>query len=234
MNRDQKAAAIAEIGEALGETSAVYAVDYRGISVTDAAELRTRLREADASFSIVKNRLAKRAVDEAGIEGLDEFLVGPTALTYVRGDAVLAAKAIADFAKTNENLAYKGGILDGAPLDQGQFSSIARLPGVDVLRGQLVGIAASPLTGVVRSLNGLISGLASQLGQIADKGLVGQDAPEPEPAAEPAPAEQEAPAEDGGPAEDEAPAEETSENENENKDSEPESDGEDPEESKED
>lgn len=231
MNRDQKAAAIAEIGEALGETSAVYAVDYRGISVTDAAELRTRLREADASFSIVKNRLAKRAVSEAGIEGLDEFLVGPTALTYVRGDAVLAAKAIADFAKTNENLAYKGGILDGAPLDQGQFSSIARLPGVDVLRGQLVGVAASPLTGVVRGLNGLISGLASQLGQIADKGLVGQNAPEP--AAEEAPAE-EAPAEQEAPAEDEAPDAETSENENENQDSEPESDGEDPEESKED
>ena len=230
MNRDQKAAAIAEIGEALGETNAVYAVDYRGISVTDAAELRTRLREADASFSIVKNRLAKRAVDEAGIEGLDEFLVGPTALTYVRGDAVLAAKAIADFAKTNENLTYKGGILDGAPLDQGQFSSIARLPGVDVLRGQLVGIAASPLTGLVRSLNGLISGLASQLGQIADKGLVGQDAPAPELEA----AAEEDPAEEGAPADDAAPAEETSENENENQDSEPESDGEDPEESKED
>ena len=179
MNRDEKAAAVAEIGEELDSATAVFAVDYRGISVPQAAELRTKLREADASFSIVKNRLAKRATGDAGAADLDEHLVGPTALTFVRGDAVLAAKAISDFTKQNGVLAYKGGIMDGAALDPDGFSQIARLPGVDVLRGQLVGIAASPLTGVVRTLNQLIAGLASQLGQVAEQGLVGGDAPAP-------------------------------------------------------
>jgi large subunit ribosomal protein L10 len=189
MDRDQKAQAVKEIGEDLEGASAVFAVDYRGISVTQAAELRGKLRDADASFSVVKNRLAKRATEAAGAADLDEHLVGPTALTYVRGDAVLAAKAISDFVKANGVPSYKGGIMDGTALDQAQFSSIARLPGVDVLRGQLVGLAASPLTGVVRTLNQLIQGLASQLGQVAEQGLVKGDAPaaEPEPEAAPEP-----------------------------------------------
>jgi large subunit ribosomal protein L10 len=181
MDRDQKAAAVKEIGEELDASSAVFAVDYRGISVPQAAELRSKLRESDASFNVVKNRLAKRATEAAGAAELDEHLVGPTALTFVRGDAVLAAKAIADFTRQNGVLAYKGGLMDGAALDPDQFTSIARLPGVDVLRGQLVGLAASPLTGIVRTLNQLVGGLASQLGQIAERGLVSGEAPaEPE------------------------------------------------------
>lgn len=187
MNRDQKASAIESIGTELDSATAVFAVDYRGISVPQAAELRTKLREADASFSIVKNRLAKRATEAAGASVLDDHLVGPTALTFVRGDAVLAAKAISDFIRKNGVLIYKGGLMDGEPLAPDQFTSIARLPGVDVLRGQLVGLAASPLTGIVRTLNQLISGLASQLGQVAEQGLVGGDEPAPaaeEPAAE--------------------------------------------------
>ena len=192
MNRDQKATAVAEIGEELDAATAVFAVDYRGISVPQAAELRVRLQDADASFSVVKNRLAKRATESTGASDLDEYLVGPTALTFVRGDAVLAAKEISDFIKKNGVLAYKGGIMDGAALSPDQFTSIARLPGVDVLRGQLVGLAASPLTGIVRTLNQLIAGLASQLGQIADQGLVSGEAPAAaaEPAAESAPAEE--------------------------------------------
>ena len=191
MNRDQKATAVAEIGEELDAATAVFAVDYRGISVPQAAELRVRLQEADASFSVVKNRLAKRATESTGSSDLDEFLVGPTALTFVRGDAVIAAKEISDFIKKNGVLAYKGGIMDGTALSPDQFTSIARLPGVDVLRGQLVGLAASPLTGIVRTLNQLIAGLASQLGQIADQGLVSGEAPAAaaEPAAESAPSE---------------------------------------------
>ena len=203
MNKEQKQAAIEEIGERLEASSAVFAVDYRGISVPQAAELRGRLNEADASFSVVKNRLAKRVTADTGTEALDEHLVGPTALTYVRGDAVLAAKAISQFSKQHSVLAYKGGIMDGAPLDPEQFDSIARLPGLDVLHGQLVGLAAAPLTGIVRSLNGLIQGLATQLGQISEQGLVGGDAPPAEPEAEP---EQEEPAEETAPAEEPAPA----------------------------
>ena len=187
MDREQKAESVKEIGEDLDSANAVFAVDYRGISVTQAAELRTRLREADASFNVVKNRLAKRATEAAGASDLDEHLVGPTALTYVRGDAVLAAKAISDFVKANGVPTFKGGIMEGNAVDVDQFQSIARLPGVDQLRGQLVGLAASPLTGVVRTLNQLIQGLALQLGQVAEKGLVSGEAPaaaEPEATAE--------------------------------------------------
>jgi large subunit ribosomal protein L10 len=180
MNRDEKQAAVAEISTELEGSSAVFAIDYRGISVPQAAELRTKLREGDASFSVVKNRLAMRATEGTDAAGaLDEHLVGPTALTFVRGDAVVAAKAIADFAKANGVLAYKGGIMDGSVLAPEQFDAIAKLPGVDVLRGQLVGLAASPLGGVVRTLNQLLAGLAQQLGQVAEQGLVGGAAEEP-------------------------------------------------------
>ncbi len=177
MDRSEKEAAVKEIGAGLERASAVFAVDYRGISVPQAAELRARLNEADASFNVVKNRLAKRATEGAGAAQLDEHLSGPTALTFVNGDAVLAAKAISDFSKEHGVPTYKGGLMDGAALDPDQFKSIAALPGVDVLRGRLVGMAASPLTGIVRSMNGLLSGLASQLGQVAEQGLVGGDAP---------------------------------------------------------
>src|SRR5690242_14245619 len=149
MDREQKATAVAELTEDLKGAEAIFAVDYRGISVTEAAELRGKLREADAALKVVKNRLAKRATADAGTSDLDELLVGPTALAFIKGDAVIAAKAIADFAKDHEELEYKGGIMDGAPLDPDSFKTIARLPGVDVLRGQLVGMAASPLTGLV-------------------------------------------------------------------------------------
>ncbi|HKJ36998.1 MAG TPA: 50S ribosomal protein L10 [Solirubrobacterales bacterium] len=209
MNRDEKQAAVDEIGEQLEASSAVFVVDYRGISVPQAAELRGKLREADASFSVVKNRLVKRITADKGAEALDEHLVGPTALTYVKGDAVVAAKAIDGFTKEYEILVYKGGIMDGAPLGADEFKAIAKLPGVEVLHGQLVGLAASPLTGLVSSLNGLVQGLASQLGQLAEQGLIGKDAPEPEPEAEAeAEAEPEADAEAEAPeAEAEAPAE---------------------------
>ena len=183
MNRDQKATAVKGIGEELDSATAVFAVDYRGISVPQAAELRTRLREADASFTVVKNRLAKRATEDAGASTLDEHLAGPTALAFVRGDAVLAAKAISDFIKREGVLTYKGGLMDGTALDPQGFTTIARLPGLDVLRGQLVGVAASPLTGIVRTLNQLIAGLASQLGQVAEQGLVSGETPAPAPAA---------------------------------------------------
>ena len=204
MDKEQKQAAVKEIGEALEASNAVFAVDYRGISVPQAAELRTKLREADASFNVVKNRLAKRVTADSGSEALDEHLTGPTALTYVKGDPVIAAKAITDFIKANETISYKGGIMEGKPLDPDQFLAIARLPGIDVLRGQLTGLVATPITGVVRGLHALIQGLATQLGQIAEQGLVTGEAP----AAEEAPAE-DAPAEDA-PAEEEAPAEEAS------------------------
>jgi len=193
MNREEKSAAIQEIAAQIEESEAIFAVDYRGISVPQAAELRSKLREADASFRIVKNRLTKIAADQVGEERLPELLQGPTALTFVRGDTAQAAKAITTFNKEHDVLTYKGGFMDGTSLDEGAFKSIAKLPGREVLNGQLAGVVASPLTGLVRGLGSMIQGLALQLGQIAEKGLVSGEAPAagPEPEkAEEAPVEE--------------------------------------------
>ena len=188
MNREEKSAAIQEIAAQIEGSEAIFAVDSRGISVPQAAELRSKLREADASFRIVKNRLTKLAADKAGEERLAELLQGPTALTFVRGDTAQAAKAISTFNKEHEVLTYKGGFMGETSLDSDGFKAIARLPAREVLIGQFAGVVASPITGIVRGLNALIQGLASQLGQIADQGLVTGEAPtaapEPEPAAE--------------------------------------------------
>jgi large subunit ribosomal protein L10 len=228
MNREEKSATIEEIAAQIEAAEAIFAIDYRGISVSQAAELRANLREADASFKVVKNRLTKRAADKLGEERLAELLQGPTALTFVRGDTAQAAKAITSFNKEHEILSYKGGFMEGTVLDESAFKSIAKLPARDVLNGQFAGVVASPLTGLVRGLGSMIQGLALQLGQIAEKGLVSGDAAEEaepadaEPSAEEAPAaeqpkaEAEAPVEAEEPAAEEASAaEETSEDSNE-------------------
>jgi large subunit ribosomal protein L10 len=169
MNREQKAAAIEEISREIEEAQAIFAVDYRGISVPQAAELRVKLRDANASFRVVKNSLTERAADNAGAEQLKQLLQGPTALTFVRGDAAVAAKAVADYARATSLLPFKGGLMDGQSLDAQQIGQIARLPSRDVLYGQLVGLVASPIGGLVRTLNALIGGLAIALGQVAEK-----------------------------------------------------------------
>ncbi len=199
MNRDEKAVAIAEIATQIQESQAVYAVDYRGISVTQAAELRGRLRDADATFRIVKNTLTERAADEAGADGLKPLLEGPTALTFVRGDAAVAAKALRDYARTtNDLLAFKGGLLGSESVDADQIRSIAALPARDVLYGQLVGVVASPITGLARSLGALVGGLAIALGGVLEKKESGElpsgDAPAAEAQPTAAAAEEEAPA----------------------------------------
>jgi large subunit ribosomal protein L10 len=180
MNRDEKAQAIEEIAAQIEGAEAIFAVDYRGISVPQAAELRGKLREADASFRIVKNRLTKRAAEQVGEERLGDLLQGPTALTFVRGDTAQAAKAISTFNKEHEVLAFRGGFMGELFLDEEKFKSIARLPSREVLDGQLAGVVASPLTGLVRGLGSMIQGLALQLGQIAEKGLVTGEARAPE------------------------------------------------------
>lgn len=195
MNKEEKAAAVAEIAEQIRTSEAVFAVDYRGITVAGAGELRAKLRDADATFRVVKNTLTERAADAADAATLKELLEGPTALTFVRGDAAAAAKAIADYQRAagGELLPFKGGLMNGDPLDAAQIVAISKLPAREVLYGQLVGIVASPITGLARGLNGLLSGLAVALGGVLDKKERGElpsgDAPE-------APAAQETPAPD--------------------------------------
>src|SRR5271165_1719880 len=184
MNRDQKAVAIAEIAAQIDESHAIFAVDYRGITVSEVAELRAKLRDADATFKVVKNSLTERAAAEVGADTLTEFLTGPTALTFVRGDVATAAKAIADYTRATQLLPFKGGLMDGAQLDVDQIRSISRLPSREVLYGQLVGMVASPVSGLVRTLGALIGGLAVALGQVRDKKQAGEIPAGAPPAAE--------------------------------------------------
>jgi len=213
MNREEKAAVVEEIAAQIGDSAAIFAIDYRGISVPQAAELRSRLREADASFRVVKNRLTKLAADQAGQEDLKALLEGPTALTFVQGDTATAAKAISTFNREHDVLTFKGGFMDGITLDEETFASIARLPSRDVLNGQFAGVVASPLTGLVRGLNAMIAGLAIQLSQIAEQGLV-SGAPPAGPVAEEDSTSSQAAGEEptstppAGDASEEAPAEE--------------------------
>jgi large subunit ribosomal protein L10 len=213
LNREQKAAVVEQVAGEIKSSDAVFAVDYRGMTVTQAADLRGRLRAADAALRVVKNTLTERAADQAGAESLKELLEGPTALTFVRGDVAVAAKAIATFRREHEIPQFKGGTMGGEPVTVEQLESIARLPAREQLQAQFVGVLASPITGLVRGLASMIGGLASQLGQIRDQGLVTGGTGEPEaPAAEaeaPTPAEpEEAPAAEAEAPAEEAPAEE--------------------------
>src|ERR671930_136036 len=137
MNREQKAAAVAEIADSIRNAEAVFAVDFRGISVPQAAELRTRLREADAVFRVVKNSLTERAADQAGAETLKTLLEGPTALTFVRGDAALAAKALQTFRReTGAVLEFKGGLLGAGALAPAAEAAEAEAPALDDAAGE--------------------------------------------------------------------------------------------------
>jgi large subunit ribosomal protein L10 len=212
VNKEQKAAVVEEVAAQIQESEAVFAVDYRGISVPQAAELRQRLTEAGARFRVVKNTLTIRAAEQAGAEDLKELLDGPTAFTFVtaeQGDVALAAKALAQFRRATDLLEFKGGRMGGEPLTIEQIQELARLPARDVLHGQLVGVIASPITGLVRGLNALIAGLAIQLKQIADEGLLPQGDAGAEAASEGAEAESEGgeAESEGGEAESEAPEE---------------------------
>jgi large subunit ribosomal protein L10 len=180
MNRDQKAAVVEELAGEIRSSDAVFAVDYRGISVAQAADLRARLRESGTRFRIVKNSLTERAADEAGASSLKDLLTGPTALAFVTGDAALAAKALNDAARAMHTLEFKGGLMDGGALTAADVVAIARLPSREMLHAQLVGTIAAPITGLVRGLNALIAGLAIQLQAIVDldpPALVSGEAP---------------------------------------------------------
>ena len=140
---------------------------------------------------MVKNTLTELAADRAGADPLKEVLDGPTAFTFVSqdGDVALAAKALAQFRRTTDLLEFKGGVMRGEGLSAEQIGELSRLPSTEILHGQLVAMIASPITGLVRTLNALIAGLAIQLQKIADEGLLpaGEAAGDP-----PAEAEQEA------------------------------------------
>ena len=168
MKREEKARVIEELAGKLRSGSAVL-VDYQGIDVAQSTDLRRQSREAGVDFVVAKNTLTKRAADEAGVEGLEQYLVGPTALAFSE-DPVASAKLMAKFADQVETFVLKGGLLDGERvLDESDVVALSKLPGREQLIAQIVGGISSPLTGFVTVLNNTVQGLVVALGQIAEQ-----------------------------------------------------------------
>ena len=173
MHRADKEAAVADLVEQLRDAESLIVADYRGLTNANLEVLRGRLREHGARFSVVKNTLARRAAEEAGAEPLLALLEGPSAIAFVRsgGDAVAVAKALSDSARETKILTLRGGVLEGVPISGADVESLAKLPPMDVLRSQVVGVIIAPLTQLLgllsaplRDLVGLIDARIAQLG----------------------------------------------------------------------
>ena len=168
MNREEKTQVIERLTEKLRAGSAVL-VDYQGMDVARTTDLRRRSRDSGVEFVVAKNTLTKRAADAAGVEGLQEFLTGPTALAFSE-DPVASAKLMAEFADQVESFALKGGLLEGGRvLDEAEVVALSKLPGREQLIAQIVGGISSPLTSFVTVLNNTVQGLVVALGQIAEQ-----------------------------------------------------------------
>lgn len=162
MARPEKQAAVAEIVDSLNGSNGVVLTDYRGLTVKQLRDLRRSLGE-HATYAVVKNTLAKIAASEAGMQGFDELLVGPTAIAFINDDVVEAAKGLRDFAKANPALIVKGGYLDGAPLDAAEVAKLADLESRDVLLGKMAGALLASLTNAA----GLFQAPLSQAARVA-------------------------------------------------------------------
>jgi large subunit ribosomal protein L10 len=194
MLKSDKERLVAELTERLKNTDTLIVADYRGLSVTEIDKLRTQLLEHGARFQIVKNTLTRRAAEEAGTEALLALLEGPTAIAFLEadGDPVAVAKALNDAARTTRVLTVRGGILEGATIGDEDVRNLATLPPAEVLRAQLVGAIAGPLTTVVglftAPLRDLINVIDARIKQLEERG---ETAPEPQAAVEEAPAAEE-------------------------------------------
>ncbi len=193
MLRADKERIVGELTERLKGTGTLFVADYRGLSVGELDDLRTRLIEHGATFTVVKNTLTRRAAEAAGADALLALLDGPTAIAFIEadGDMVAVAKALADSARETKILALRGGILDGSPIGEDEIRNLATLPPLDVLRGQVVGAIASPLMTVVglisapvRDLIGLID---ARIEQLKEQGDTSAEAAPEQPAAEATP-----------------------------------------------
>ena len=201
MARADKSTAVADIAEQFRASTATVITEYRGLSVANLAELRRSLA-GSATYSVAKNTLIKRAATEAGVDGLDELFVGPTAIAFVSGEAVDAAKAIKTFAKEHKALVIKGGYMDGHPLTVAEVERIADLESREVLLAKLAGAMKANLSKAA----GLFNAPASQVARLVAALQEKKASEEPAAPAEAPAAETEAPAAEAPAAETEAPA----------------------------
>jgi large subunit ribosomal protein L10 len=206
MLKSEKERVVEQLAERLRSTDTLMVADYRGLTMPEIDELRSRLLEAGARFTVVKNTLTRRAVEQAGTPSVLELIDGPTAIAFLEadGDPVAVAKVLNDTARAHDVLVIRGGLLEGDLVGDVEIKRLASLPPADVLRAQLVGSVAAPLTTVVglftAPLRDMVGVLEARIRQLEEQG---EAVPEPEPEPEPEP-QAEAPAE-------EAPEEEQSE-----------------------
>jgi large subunit ribosomal protein L10 len=168
MARPDKAADVAELKDWFQESAGAVLTEYRGLSVKQLQELRRALGE-NANYAVVKNTLTKIAASEAGVEGFDDLLTGPTAVAFINGDVVEAAKGLRDFAKANPSLVIKGGVLDGKPLDAAEIAKLADLESREVLLAKLAGGMLASLNQAVYLLNAPLAQAARLVGALESK-----------------------------------------------------------------
>jgi len=162
MNKTEKQTIVDDLAVSLKRARTVYVTDFAGLNVARVTDLRRRLRKAGVEYVVVKNTLAKRALDDAGVEGLGGFLTGNTALALA-SDASVAAKVLADFAKEFQKPAVKGGVVEGRAVSPEQVKRLAQLPSREVLLAELGGALQAPLAGFLGALQALLSNFAGAL-----------------------------------------------------------------------
>lgn len=189
MPRPEKVQAVADIRERLEKSRAVFLTEYRGLSVKAVQDLRRSLRQAGAEYKVVKMTLAKLAAGDAGIEGLDEFLAGPTALAFAEDDAVATAKALKEFSKSNEAFVLKAAYLAGEILSAEEISKLADLEPREVLLAKIAGATKAPLFKAAGMFGSFTRDAASVFAQLLEKKESGEPAPAGE--AEAAPPDEE-------------------------------------------
>src|SRR5690242_4226584 len=168
MARPDKAAAVAELVDSFQEAAGAVLTEYRGLTVKQLRDLRQALGE-NANYAVVKNTLTKLAAKEAGVEGFDDLLTGPTAIAFINGDVVEAAKGLRDFAKANPALVIKGGVIDGASMDAKEIGKLADLESREVLMGKLAGAMLASLSQAVYLLNAPLAQAARVVGALEAK-----------------------------------------------------------------
>jgi len=207
MLKEQKERVVEQLAQRLRDSETLMVADYRGLTMPEIDELRSRLLEAGARFTVVKNTLTRRAAEAAGKEDVLELIDGPTAIAFLEaeGDPVAVAKVLSETARTNDVLVIRGGVFEGAVVGDAEIKRLATLPPADVLRAQLVGAEAAPLTTVVglfaAPLRDLVGVIDARIRQLEEQGETVPEEPQAE-AEEPQEAEE---------LQAEAPAEETTE-----------------------
>jgi large subunit ribosomal protein L10 len=185
MKKEQKEEIVADLADRLRSAETLLVADYRGLTMTQIDALRTRLLESGARFQVVKNTLTRRAAEAAGADALLALLDGPSAIAFLEadGDMLAAAKALADMARESRVLAIRGGVMEGRALSAGEVETLAALPPVDVLRGQVLGAIVAPLTALLglvsaplQDLSGLLDARIEQLGGVDSAGAPAEEA----------------------------------------------------------